>query len=68
MGERDALISSSDRRIIDTLAGEPTLEQLDDYLTATKYLMKKALLSGDGKTLRALKTLMDAVPTEKAGQ
>ena len=47
------------------MAEEPTLEQLDDYLTASKWLIKKALSSGDGKMLRAIKTLMDSA-TKKA--
>lgn len=38
---------------------EPTLEQLDDYTTAAKYLMQQALTTGDGPMLRAIKALMD---------
>lgn len=37
------------------------VEDLDDYQTAAAWLMRKALLTGDGWMLRAIKTLMDRV-------
>ncbi len=40
---------------------EPTLEELDNYNTAAAFAIKRALETGDGKMLRAVKTLMDAV-------
>lgn len=45
-------------RIIPPLPVDPTLQQLDDYVTAAKFLMRKALTSGDGLALRAINTLM----------
>lgn len=40
---------------------EPSLEDLDDYVAAAKFLMTIALSTGNGKMLKAIKTLMDRV-------
>lgn len=37
------------------------VQELDDYDRAAKYLIGKALSTGDGFMLRAIKTLMDKV-------
>ena len=44
---------------MDTAAAKRPVEDMDDYRTAAAYLMEKALASGDGHALRAVKTLMD---------
>ena len=35
------------------------IETFDDYRTASEYLIKTALATGDGRMLRSVKTLMD---------
>ena len=47
---------------------EPTLDELDDYLTASLWLVKRALTSGDPKMLRAIHTLMDRHPLRLAAE
>jgi len=46
--------------------GEPPIEKYDDYGTAAEYAIEWALKSGDGKILRSIKTLMDAVESRGA--
>ena len=37
------------------------ITELDDYSVASQYLIELALTTGNGKMLRAINTLMDAV-------